>query len=178
MNKFLKTYQQKKAGFTLIELLVVISIIAILASIVLTSLTTARQKGVDANIKASLANARTQGQLYYEANNATFYTDVVTNVCTDLSGVYPMLSGTAALVTGAIVINGSQDIDNVHCNVYSDGWMVAVPLKQQNQISDTSGIDYYCVDSAGASRVQEFPADTFVEDTSVDPPTATGLTCS
>jgi prepilin-type N-terminal cleavage/methylation domain-containing protein len=165
-------------GFTLIELLVVVAIIAILASIVLTSLSTAREKGVDANIKGSLANARAQGQLYFEAHEGTFYTDPVTNVCTDPTGVYPMLSSTAALTAGAIVINGSQDVENAHCNVYTDGWMIVVPLKQQNQISDTSGVDYYCVDSAGVSRVQEFPADTFVEDTSVDPPTVTGITCS
>lgn len=167
-----------KNGFTLIELLVVISIIAVLASIVLTSLTIARQKGVDANIKATLSNARAQGQVFYEANNGTYFTDAVTNVCTDPSGVYPMLSETASLVAGAIVINGTQDVDNAHCNAYTDGWMIAVPMKQQDQIGSGSGVDYFCVDSTGASRVQEFPADTFVEDTSTDPATATGITCS
>lgn len=165
-------------GFTLIELLVVIAIIAILASIVLTSLTTARQRGVDAKIKSTLTNARTQAQLYFEANDGTYFTDVMTNVCTDPAGVYPMLASVVELGAGALVINGSQDTDNVHCNVYTDGWMIAVPLKQPQQLSDSSGTDYFCVDSTGASKIQEYSADTFVEDTSVDPPTVTGLMCS
>ena len=46
MSTFLK--RKTKAGFTLIELLVVIAIIGVLASIVLASLNTARQKSRDA----------------------------------------------------------------------------------------------------------------------------------
>lgn len=53
-------------GFTLIELLVVIAIIGILASVVLASLNSARDKGEDAAAKANLNGIRAQAELVYD----------------------------------------------------------------------------------------------------------------
>ena len=62
-----------KLGFTLIELLVVVAIIGILASVVLSSLNTARAKGANAAIKANLANIRAQAELVYDSTTPNAY---------------------------------------------------------------------------------------------------------
>jgi prepilin-type N-terminal cleavage/methylation domain-containing protein len=163
-----------QAGFTLIELLVVIAIIGILASIVISSLSTAKQKGIDANIKSTLANSRAQAQVYYE-NASTYYVDGVTNVCTDTQGVYKLLAGAATAAGAAVIINGTQAVDNANCNAYYDGWMIQVPLKQLNQISSSSDVDYYCVDSTGTSKIEDQPLHMYVVDPDTDE--ATPLEC-
>ncbi len=58
----------KSKGFTLIELLVVISIIALLSSVVLSSLNTARQRSRDAKRMSDLRQIQTALELYYDAN--------------------------------------------------------------------------------------------------------------
>ncbi|MBX9906867.1 type II secretion system GspH family protein [Patescibacteria group bacterium] len=58
-----------KKGFTLIELLVVISIIALLASVVLTSLNSARSKGRDTKRISDLRQVANALELYRSANS-------------------------------------------------------------------------------------------------------------
>ncbi len=58
----------RQKGFTLIELLVVISIIALLSSIVLTSVNSARAKARDARRIADLDQIRTALEFYFDAN--------------------------------------------------------------------------------------------------------------
>lgn len=55
-------------GFTLIELLVVIAIIALLSSVVIASLSTARAKSRDARRLADISQVRTALELYYDSN--------------------------------------------------------------------------------------------------------------
>ena len=133
-----------KKGFTLIELLVVIAIIGILASVVLASLNTARAKGADAATKANLANMRGQAELEYDtygdydtvcaANGATQNTTIASAMAAVLSS-----SGVAGVC--------AKPATGVATN-----WAASGTLKQTNVVSGTSGTDYWCVDSSGASK--------------------------
>lgn len=58
----------RKNGFTLIELLVVIAIIAVLSSIVISSLSTARSKARDSSRVAQIRQIQTQLDMYFDAN--------------------------------------------------------------------------------------------------------------
>ncbi len=118
-----------KRGFTLIELLVVIAIIGILASVVLASLNSARDKGADAAIKSNLNNSRAQAELFYDNNTRSY-----DGVCDASDGVDSMKDA-ADDSSGAVV-----------CNDSATAWAMSAQL-----MSDTA--TYYCVDSTGAARV-------------------------
>lgn len=119
--------KKSQGGFTLIELLVVIAIIGILASVVLASLNSARNKGADAATKANLANARAQAEIYYDTQ--TNYT----GVCTATTG---LLAAVSAVANSSGATAG--------CTSLPTGWAAAGMLKA------TAGA--WCVDSTGTSR--------------------------
>jgi general secretion pathway protein G len=64
----------RQDGFTLIELLVVIAIIGVLASVVLASLSTARNKGNDVGVLANVDSMATQAAIYQGNNNSSYGT--------------------------------------------------------------------------------------------------------
>lgn len=71
-------------GFTLIELLVVIAIIGILASVVLVSLNSARNKGKDSRIISDVQQLRTLAESTY---NGSRYDDTSAALVANVSGL-------------------------------------------------------------------------------------------
>src|SRR3954466_2692179 len=118
-----------KKGFTLIELLVVIAIIGILSSIVLASLNTARNKGVDAAVKGNVNSIRSQAAIYQDGSS-NFGTGAGATVCED-SSVKQALTATLSA--------GSQSSGCTASTTYPSASYVA-----WGQLK-TDGTIYYCV---------------------------------
>ena len=133
----------KSRGFTLIELLVVIAIIGILASVVLASLNTARDKGADAAAKAAISQLKTQAELFYDGGRT--YSGFCANATTT-----PILNNAVSnSVSGAtlnVTYTTAGDLTHVTCHDSATAWAAEVPLK------GTSG-SVMCVDSTGISSV-------------------------
>jgi type II secretion system protein G len=91
-------------GFTLIELLVVVAIIGMLASIVLASLNTARQKGRDARRVSDLREIQTALELYYSDHTAY---PVSTSQATAATALSSLVSGNYMSVVSDDPLGGS-----------------------------------------------------------------------
>ncbi len=131
----------KNKGFTLIELLVVIAIIGVLSSVVLASLNSARQRGADAAVKSNLNSVRASAELRYDLDSGTY-----DNVCADTTVTRAL---NEASQTGAG--NTTSDV----CFDNTSNWAAAAPLKSQNLVNGSSGVDYWCIDSSGVARLSD-----------------------
>jgi prepilin-type N-terminal cleavage/methylation domain-containing protein len=142
-------------GFTLIELLVVIAIIGILSSVVLASLNSARQKGADAAVRSNISNARSQAELYYDANGSSGYTNICASGATagGVQGIYQFVAG-AANAAGA-TINVTNTVAGIYtkvtCHSNSSQWVLSAPLKSYPGMTQPM----YCVDYTGKVKIAD-----------------------
>lgn len=156
----------KKRGFTLIELLVVIAIIGLLSSIVLTSLSTARNKAKDAAIKEEMVALRPEAELGYQISDNTYEA----GICVGGSSFARLFLAIAAKTE-----NGSAN--NIFCGqnapnnppTRATAWGVAVTL------NDTST---FCVDSTGFAGPSAVAAGTEIERNIFLNQVSTDFTCN
>jgi len=146
----------KNKGFTLIELLVVIAIIGILASVVLASLSSARDKGKDAAVKSQLASMKAQAELFFSKN------EIYTGLCNALvsdngfggasGGGLLQAAKDSAGVTGVVDVTLTDPglYNNTTCHEKSDSWAVEAPMS--DSVSGKS--DMYCTDYTGVSKIE------------------------
>ena len=133
---------KKNRGFTLIELLVVIAIIGILSTIVLVSLSTARNKANDAAIQADMNQVRSIAEMVYGDNNN--YSSLCTGsggLCTDNSGNCSGNSYTSQLSTIVTDVSGKNGGTAPICYTSGSAYCSSATLN--------TGGNSYCIDSTG-----------------------------
>ena len=129
--------KKHQGGFTLIELLVVIAIIGILATIVLTSLGSARGKANDSKVEAQLSSMRAQAELYYSSNGNSYGT---AGGCTEGMFAAPASSNGLA----GLLVSANTSPYTSACGSTANTWYVS---------TWNGGSTGWCVDSTGISKV-------------------------
>lgn len=130
----------KNKGFTLIELLVVIAIIGILSSIVMVSLSKARERAADAKVKAQMAGINDAAEIYYDDF------DDYGPATDDCAEVGSMFEDSGYDVSKLVDINIYLGSASVTCRATEgpDAYAVSIALP--------SGSGFWCVDSEGSAQ--------------------------
>lgn len=146
----IRSYFYKQRGFTLIELLVVIAIIGILASVVLTSLGSARSSARDTTIKQQMSSLISQAELFRLANNNSYgqdFTEDSLGECTTSASVGTVFRNDTQIQNIVRATHSKGPGGRIFCAVRSGSWAFASGLN-----SPSSGSTAYCVDSSGTKK--------------------------
>lgn len=123
----------KNRGFTLIELLIVVAIMGVLASVVMSSISSARNKAKDVSIKSSLSSIMAKAEVEYDGDY-----DVV-------CGANSVAQNTeiADVISAVNSISGGVAVCGKPASGHAGSWAVSSPLIISGN---------WCVDSSGVSR--------------------------
>ena len=142
MKKF---FTKSQSGFTLIELLVVIAIIAILSTIVLASLGSARQRARDTRASSEISSMRAQAELYYNDHALSYGSSG-----NDCGAAGNLFGDSGANSLKALLKSLSDNTYTPSCSTDGNTWRVSTTLKN-NKI--------FCSDSTGfAGEVASAPS--------------------
>ncbi len=129
-----------RRGFTLIELLVVVSIIGMLASVILASVSSARNKASDAAVKSNLRNLTVQAALY-QSDHGSYGPTLAAATCPT--------SGTSMFFADAKVyslLTAAEEAGGSGSRCASNGTNFAVSVQMR------SSTNHWCVDSQSAAK--------------------------
>jgi prepilin-type N-terminal cleavage/methylation domain-containing protein len=132
-----------KRGFTLIELLVVIAIIGILASVVLASLNSAREKANQASIKANLKNLQADAALYYDDNGSYGVAADEADCPAQANPQTNVFNGTSSEDIIAEAETRGNPAASARCAIGVNGQSWAVSVQYRD------GATWYCTDYTG-----------------------------
>ncbi len=121
-----------KRGFTLIELLVVIAIIAMLASVILASLNSARSKSRDARREADVKELQTAVEEYISANQAP--------------------PATLNALTGVYIQTVPQDPTQLNYGYATLGNHYCIGIRLENAVPNSAGT---CAAASGVTGMTE-----------------------
>ncbi len=148
-------FMKNKKGFTLIELLVVVAIIGLLASVVVASLKSARDKGADASVKENIGTIRSQAEIYYNNNSNKYGTNTTAIIVSGSAGTAcnpnnGMFNDTTIKNALAQVANQIDKTSSMICalGVNGQSWAVYVSKLKGVSTPPTS----WCVDSNGSAK--------------------------
>lgn len=112
---------KNQKGFTLIELLVVIAIIGILASVVLVSLNSAKNRSKSVAIKSDMDAIRKEALSWYETKGTYFATPAYALNSAVCTGTSPMMFYQNQVIARALVqiesLNGTGPANTIACKV-------------------------------------------------------------